>query len=296
LPTLATSPRGPLVMVSHAISWPGLTKPWGADSPAGYYPQGLRNLADVAATEDAQCDAAVKTLRSMKKHSVAVYRDGTNFGAGMMQAFRVAADRDGLPLAVQDRWSGGAAGYTNLFARAKSAGADAVVLLGNFTQNGAQVIRDKVSVLGSNTAVPLVVTDGFSIDAGFARLPEAAGAYSFVPWATTGLITVSSPAAARFVTAYEARYGPEPMANYAVYAVMAAQVVLEAVRAGDGSARAVQTALFSSPGVRVPASTSVFGREIRIDPATGNASSADVTLQVVRNGAQVPMRLVTVST
>ncbi len=44
----------------------------------------------------------------------------------------------------------------------KQSGADGVVLAGLIEENGAQLIRDKVDVLGSNDQVLLLAFDGFS--------------------------------------------------------------------------------------------------------------------------------------
>ena len=56
LPTLNNS--GPMLMVSHANTNPGLTKTWDTGEPDKYYPSGKRNYARVVTTDDYQGAAA----------------------------------------------------------------------------------------------------------------------------------------------------------------------------------------------------------------------------------------------
>src|SRR5256714_9675271 len=51
---------GPLLMVSHANTNPGLTKKWDAGEPEKYYPTGTRNYARVITTDDFQGTAAAR--------------------------------------------------------------------------------------------------------------------------------------------------------------------------------------------------------------------------------------------
>ena len=54
LPTLNQDPSGPMLMVSHANTNPGLTKTWDTGEPGKYYPTGKRNYARVVTTDDYQ--------------------------------------------------------------------------------------------------------------------------------------------------------------------------------------------------------------------------------------------------
>src|SRR5690242_4965707 len=58
VPTLNQDPSGPMLMVSHANTNPGLTKTWDAGEPAKYYPTTKRNYARVVTTDDVQGQAA----------------------------------------------------------------------------------------------------------------------------------------------------------------------------------------------------------------------------------------------
>src|SRR6185503_16042222 len=52
VPVLNQDPDGPMLMVSHANTNPGLTKTWDPGEPDKYYPSGTRNYARIIATDD----------------------------------------------------------------------------------------------------------------------------------------------------------------------------------------------------------------------------------------------------
>ena len=58
VPVLNEAPDGPMLMVSHANTNPGLTKAWDPGEPDQYYPTGTRSYARVATTDDYQGSAA----------------------------------------------------------------------------------------------------------------------------------------------------------------------------------------------------------------------------------------------
>src|SRR5256884_2690944 len=60
VPKLNQDTSGPLLMVSHANTNPGLTKKWDANEPDKYYPAGKRNYARVITTDDYQGTAAAQ--------------------------------------------------------------------------------------------------------------------------------------------------------------------------------------------------------------------------------------------
>ena len=54
VPVLNQAPDGPMLMVSHANTNPGLTKTWDPGEPDKYYPTGKRNYARVVTTDDSR--------------------------------------------------------------------------------------------------------------------------------------------------------------------------------------------------------------------------------------------------
>ncbi len=60
VPTLNQDSTGPMLMVSHANTNPGLTKKWDTGEPDKYYPTGTRNYARVVTTDDYQGQGAAQ--------------------------------------------------------------------------------------------------------------------------------------------------------------------------------------------------------------------------------------------
>ena len=58
VPTLNQDSTGPMLMVSHANTNPGLTKTWDTGEPDKYFPTGVRNYARVVTTDDYQGQGA----------------------------------------------------------------------------------------------------------------------------------------------------------------------------------------------------------------------------------------------
>ena len=101
---------------------------------------------------------------------------------GQAQNFRGAAAALGLDVAGFESWDPKAEDYTALFDAVKKSGADAVVLAGLTDQNGATLIKDKVSVLGSNEKLPLIAFDGFAQQSTIDECRgAAAGMFASVP-------------------------------------------------------------------------------------------------------------------
>ena len=57
VPVLNQDPTGPMLMISHANTNPGLTKAWDPGEPDKYYPTGVRNYGRIIATDDFQGQA-----------------------------------------------------------------------------------------------------------------------------------------------------------------------------------------------------------------------------------------------
>ncbi len=45
-------------------------------------------------------------------------------------------------------------------------------------------------------------------------------------------------------------------------------------------------AVFSGAGITIPPADSVTGKEIKIDPATGDTNAKDITVELVKGGAE----------
>jgi branched-chain amino acid transport system substrate-binding protein len=288
LPTLNQDSTGPMLMVSHANTNVGLTKTWETGEPDKYYPTGTRNYARVVTTDDVQGAAdAAYAAQDLKLKKCFVLNDNQTYGIGVAKSFADAAAKEGIEVVANEPWDAKQTSYTNLYQEAKSAGADCVFLGGIYDNNGGQLVKDKVTVLGPNDgAVKLFAPDGFTGYPDLLALPEAAGMYlSFAGLSKDQLVAGGGPGA-KLVEAYKAKYGSDPVGSYPLYGVAAIQVILAAIAKSDGTRTGVTNAVFSGEGITIPTAESVTGKEIKIDPATGDTSAKDITIEVVKDGAE----------
>ena len=275
----------PMLMISHANTNPGLTKKWDPGEPDKYYPSGKRNYARVVTTDDYQGAAAADfASQDLKVKRVFVLNDNETYGQGVAQAFVNRAKTDGLTILGNKAWDAKQPSYAAIFQNIKTMNPDMIYVGGIYDNNGGQLVKDKVSVLGDNNKVKFMAPDGF---VGYPQLraqPQAQGMYlSFAGLSTEQLIK-GGGAGAQLINAYKQKYGSEPRTDYALYGVAAVQAILAAISKSDGTRQGVINQVFSGSGVDIPASQSVLGKEIKIDPQTGDTNNKDISILLEKNG------------
>ena len=275
----------PMLMISHANTNPGLTKKWDPGEPDKYYPSGKRNYARVVTTDDYQGAAAADfASQDLKVKRVFVLNDNETYGQGVAQAFVNRAKTDGLTILGNKAWDAKQPSYAAIFQNIKTMNPDMIYVGGIYDNNGGQLVKDKVSVLGDNNKVKFMAPDGF---VGYPQLraqPQAQGMYlSFAGLSTEQLIK-GGGAGAQLISAYKQKYGSEPRTDYALYGVAAVQAILAAISKSDGTRQGVINQVFSGSGVDIPASQSVLGKEIKIDPQTGDTNNKDISILLEKNG------------
>jgi branched-chain amino acid transport system substrate-binding protein len=246
VPVLNRAPGGSVAMVSPANTYVGLTHggPGTAPGePGKYYPTGKRNYARVVAADDYQGAADALLAKSLGVKKVFILNDKEAYGLGVATNFKNAATNVGIKVAGFAAWDPKASSYEALFNKIKGTGADAVFLGGLIDENGAQVIKDKVAVLGANDGkVKLFVPDGFTTQQTIDEAPEAApGMFLSVAGVP---IDQFKGAGAEFIKDFKPRLGGKPVDPYAIYGAQAAQVMLNAIAASDGSRADVIAKLF----------------------------------------------------
>ena len=164
VPVLNQDPTGPMLMVSHANTNPGLTKAWDPGEPDKYYPTGVRNYGRIIATDDFQGQADAQFAKQGPQgHKCVVLNDAQTYGVGVATAFKTEAAKQGIEIVADEAWDAKQPNYTALFEGFKDKNPDCVFLGGINDNNGEQLIRDKVAVLGPNDgAVKLIGPDGFT--------------------------------------------------------------------------------------------------------------------------------------
>jgi len=250
IPVLNQAPDGGIPMVSPANTYPCLTVnlPGGCDStePDKYYPSGTRNYARVVPHDAYQGAAMAEFMQSQGIKSVYILNDKEAYGLGVATTTRKAAESLGIKIAGFEAWDPKATSYTSQMEKIKSTGADAVFLGGLTDENGAQVIKDKVAVLGPNDgAVKLLAPDGFTQQS---TIDEAGSAAKGMFMSIAGVpIDQFKGAALDFIDGLQK--GPlqgKAIDPYAIYGGQAAQVLLNAIAASDGSRSDVIKKLFET--------------------------------------------------
>jgi branched-chain amino acid transport system substrate-binding protein len=291
VPILNQDPTGPMLMVSQANTNPGLTKTWDPGEPQKYYPTGKRNYARVVTTDDNQGRAAAQFMaKDVMVKKCYILNDNETYGLGVAQSFAAEAPKVGIEIIGNEAWDAKQPNYTALFQKIKGLGADCVYLAGIFDNNGGQLIKDKVAVLGDNTAVALMGPDGFTGYPELNKLPEGQGMYLSFPGLTNDDLRKQGGAAAKLLDAYKAKYGADPATSYALYGVAAVQVILQALQQSDGTRLGVNNAVFSGEGITIPADISAIGKELKIDPATGDVNLLDMTIELIKGNAETTLK------
>ncbi len=250
IPVLNQAPDGGIGMVSPANTYPCLTVnlPGGCDStePDKYYPSGTRNYIRVVAHDAYQGAAVAEFMQAQGVKSVYILNDKEAYGLGVATTTRKAAESLGIKIAGFEAWDPKATSYTSQMQKIKASGADAVFLGGLIDENGAQVIKDKVAVLGPNDgAVKLLAPDGFTQQS---TIDESGTAAQGMFLSIAGVpIDTFKGAALDFIDGLQA--GPlqgKAIDPYAIYGGQAAQVLLTAIENSDGSRADVIKQLFAT--------------------------------------------------
>ncbi len=249
LPVLNQAPGGGLAMVSPANTYVCLTEggPGCADDePDKYYPTGSRNYVRVVAHDAYQGAALAEFMQAQGTTKLYILNDKEAYGLGVATNVRGAAEHLGIEVVGFEAWDPRSSNYEALMNKVGDSGADGLFLGGLTDENGAQVIKDKVKVLGPNDGVKLYMPDGFtqqsSIDE--SGVENTRGAFFSV--AGVPIDEFTGPAE-EFIAEFEASLGGgEPVDPYAVYGAQAAQIVLEAIARSDYTRATVIEELFAT--------------------------------------------------
>jgi branched-chain amino acid transport system substrate-binding protein len=287
IPVLNQDSSGPMLMVSHANTYPGLTKAWDTGEPDKYYPSGTRNYARVITTDDYQGSAAAQfAAQDLKVTKCYVLDDTQVYGQGVAKAFATEAKKQGITIVGTGSWDAKQPNYTALFTQIKATNPDCVYLGGIYDNNGGQVIKDKVKVLGDNTTVKLLGPDGFTGYPDEDKLAEAQGEYLTFAGLDTSQLRAAGGKGAALLDAYKAKYGADPATNYALYGVQALQVIMAAIAKSDGTRKGVRDAVFAGDGISIGASDSMLGKALKINPQTGDVDVKDISVLQMTNNAE----------
>jgi len=241
IPVLNQAPGGGVAMISPANTYVCLTEGGpGCDAtePDKYYPTGNRNYARVVAHDAYQGAALAEFMQERGVKNLYILNDKEAYGLGVATNVRNAAEHLGIEIAGFEAWDPKASSYEALFRKIGQSGADAVFLGGLIDENGAQVIKDKVAVLGPNDGdVQLFAPDGFTTQ----QTIDEAGTAAQGMWMSVAGVPIDQfeGAGAEFAEEFKPRLGGKEIDPYAIYGAQAAQIMLDAIAASDGTRQGV---------------------------------------------------------
>jgi branched-chain amino acid transport system substrate-binding protein len=233
-----------LAYISPANTAVGLTHVGpGSESgePEKYYPSGTRNYARVVTPDDVQGQIDANYMKDkLGVTKVFILDDKDAYGKGVADAFEGAAKDIGLAVAGHEGWDANAQNYKALMTKIKASGADGIFIGGISCFNGGQLVKDKVAIVGDNTAVQTVVSDGFVQASLFdeAGADKVEGIYGSAPTLNPDDLPGAGKA---FNAKVQAQFGKPEV--YTAYAVAALQMMLAALEKSDGSREGVTKAL-----------------------------------------------------
>jgi branched-chain amino acid transport system substrate-binding protein len=248
---------GPLVMISPANTYPGLTIAAEGitveGEPDKYYPSGVRNYARVAPADIYQSKVLAKLMTDLGVKTVYIVDDQEAYGKGIADATGIDVGKAGITVVGHEGFDPKASDYKALMTKISTSNAggppDAVFAGAVVDNNLAQLIKDKVAIMGDNTKVKFIVPDGGYTQATIdgAGKDVAEGVFGTTP----GLALKDlGPNGKKFLSDYEAKYGhlTEPYAVLGYDAMSAALKAIEDVCASGGdptNREAVRAAVFA---------------------------------------------------
>jgi branched-chain amino acid transport system substrate-binding protein len=271
--------RAGLLQVGPSNTYVGLTRHGPgipAGQPAAFRPTGNTTFVRLAAPDDLQGSAQVALAHDRGERTSYVLYDGVDaYGLGAAAGFRDAARKAGIKVLGFERWDPEATNYRALAQRVARSGADGVFLGGYIVSNSGTLIRALRQALGSD--VTLMATEGmFPITVLRARAGDAAEGM---------LITLSSipkerleGAGADFLAAFRKATSQDPCC-YTVHVAQAADALLDAIAASDGSRKSVTAEML---GLRVRGG--IIG-DFQFD-ANGDVTPPLVSVYRITNGQQ----------
>jgi DNA-binding SARP family transcriptional activator/ABC-type branched-subunit amino acid transport system substrate-binding protein len=243
IPMLNNAPGGAVSIISPSATYVGLTrrvKSGESEEPAAYYPTRRRNFARVVPTDDVQAAADALVARDLGVKRVYALDIGDPPSTEFVDFFLQAARTLGLSTVGREAWDLGQAGTAGIADAIARTGADGVFL-------GVPSVPSSVGLLTALRArlgpgVQFMAPDPFDAQTALLAGTAAEGMAFTQPGPSADDLPKTGDA---YVAAYTARFGKKPT-RFALAAAQAADVMLDAIAASDGSRASVTDRLFET--------------------------------------------------
>jgi branched-chain amino acid transport system substrate-binding protein len=267
------SPGNTLICLTQSA--PGCAK----GQPASLYPQ-RRNYARVV-PNDAYQGAGLASFAKQQKlgRAYVLYAGGDPTSLGQARTFRGGAKKLGIEIAGFRAWNPDAANYKGLMKTVGATMPDAVLLAGLTEENGAQLIKDKVAVLGPNDGmVKLLAPDGFAQQSTIDLAGAASkGMFASVP----GRVPQNLTGPGKKLVSQLQKDTKGPVELYAPYAGQAASVLLDAIARSGQRAGVIDAVRETKVSNGIAGSFSIL--------PSGDPSIGPITISAAKNSF-VPVR------
>ncbi len=219
---------GPLVMVSPANTYPGLTKTNGAEAgePAKYYPTGVRNYARVVPADDIQGAVGARWYKELGLASVYILNDQQLYGKGVADVFEAEAKKIGLEVKSNEGIDTKATDYSALATKIANSGA-ASVYFGGIESNHPGLVLKALRAAGWKGQFggpDGIFTTSVIQEAG----SDAEGMIATAGGLPPAEIAKASPAGQKWLDDYRKKFNSDPE-FYATYAYETMNVLLAAL-------------------------------------------------------------------
>ena len=279
------NPAG-LAMISPANTYIGLTQGGAAveaGEPAKYYPTGKRNYARVVAADNFQGPALATLAQEKGYKKMYILNDGELYGTGLAANFRDAAKLLNIAISGFAKWDVKATSYEPLANTIKGTGADGVFLAGTVNNQAGKLVKDLKAVLGQN--FPILAGDGFTPIDSIVKEGGKASEGVFVSVAGPPIDQLQGKGKT-FATDFGKTTGGKPVEPYAAYAAQAAEILLDAIAASDGTRQSVVDQVF-----KTKVADGIMGT-FDLD-ANGDTTAGGVTMYQIKGGKLTTVKVIT---
>jgi branched-chain amino acid transport system substrate-binding protein len=283
IPINNRAPNGPIAQISPANTYVGLTHGGpgtAAGEPNKYYPSGKRNYARVVAADDFQGAADATLAQQLHVKTLYILDDKEAYGLGVATNTKNAAKKLGIKVIGPVAWDGKASSYEATALKIAKSGAQAVFLGGLICENGGKLIKD---IRAGAPKVKILAPDGFTPIS--AVVQQSSGKAEGMTVSVAGLPIAKLPAAGQqFAADFAKANGGKQPDPYSVYAAAAAEVMIGAIAASDGTRAGVADQIFK---VSVP---TVLGT-IKFN-ANGDVTANPVTIYKIVGGKSTTLKVI----
>ncbi|MBI4674580.1 MAG: branched-chain amino acid ABC transporter substrate-binding protein [Chloroflexi bacterium] len=274
---------GPMVMVSGANTYAGLTKSLpgltDADEPNKYYPTGVRNYARIVAPDDLQGAVGARWAKDRGVKSVYILDDQQLYGKGIADVYEKTATELGIKVVGHEGIDTKATDYSALATKIADLKPDSVYFGGVASSNPGLVWK---ALRSAGYKSELSGPDGMMSE-NFVKAAGQDAEGTLLTFAGLPLDKLDeiSPEGKKWHEQYVKEFGQEP-GVYGSYGYEAALVVLKAIDAcvakNDVTRKCVRDEVFNTKDF-----TGILGTKWSFD-ANGDTTVTVMTQNVIENG------------